>query len=346
MVKYAICGDIHWSTYSSILRKRGRKYSQRLNGLIKSVNWFENLSKKNKCDGEIFLGDTLDRPDLNAEEITALQDVKWNTIPKYFIVGNHESNINTLEYSSTKFFESIDASVVSSTKKIEINDVFDFYLIPYITSDKIIKLKKYIDEESDKKKIVFAHQDIAGIQYGRFTSQSGFEVDDILDNCELFFDGHLHNAQVIRDKIYIAGILTGQNFNEDALKSKHYAYILTINDDGSASVESFVNPEAFNFYKLRFETSKDLKILDTLDSHSVVSAVCEEKLNNKLIKKIKENKNIVESRVVLFYDYAGLSGDETSMFVDDYIKQFILLAKDKIENSIVLDKELARLGGD
>lgn len=344
MIKYAICGDIHWSTYSSILRKRGRKYSQRLNGLIKSVNWFENLSKKYKCSGEIFLGDTLDRPDLNAEEITALQDVKWNSTPKYFIVGNHESNINTLEYSSTKFFESIDATVIDEPKKLEISHDLDFFLIPYITTDKILRLSDYI--EGDKKKMIFAHQDIAGLQYGRFTSHSGFEIEDIMSNCELFFDGHLHNAQVIRNKLYIAGILSGQNFNEDALKSKHYAYILTINDDGSYEVEQFINPEAFNFYKLRIETEKDLDLLLNLDKHSVVSIVCEESLSEKVNKAIKNTKNIIESRVVLFYNYLDENGGDVNMFADDYIKQFVALAKEKLENSSILDMELIKLGGD
>lgn len=76
MIKVAICGDVHWSTYSSIIRKRGRKYSSRLERLIKSLKWFEKLSKDQKCDFEVFLGDTFDRPDLNAEELTALQEVK------------------------------------------------------------------------------------------------------------------------------------------------------------------------------------------------------------------------------------------------------------------------------
>jgi len=76
MYKVAICGDVHWSIYSSIVRKRGRKYSQRLENLIKSVNWFEKLAKDQGCNSEIFLGDTFDRPDLSAEEMTALQDIK------------------------------------------------------------------------------------------------------------------------------------------------------------------------------------------------------------------------------------------------------------------------------
>lgn len=345
MIRYAICGDIHWSTYSSILRKRGKKYSQRLSGLIKSVNWFESLSKKYKCNGEIFLGDTLDRPDLNAEEITALQDVKWNTIPKYFIVGNHESNINTLEYSSTKFFESIGANIIDEPNTLEINDDVDFCLIPYITTDKIINLRDYVKSTKDKK-IIFAHQDIAGLQYGRFTSQAGFAIDDILLNCDLFFDGHLHNRQIIQNKIYIAGILSGQNFNEDASKHKHCAYILTINDDNSFDVDVIENPYAFNFYKLRVEAKKDLKVLDTVNKNAVVSVVCNDKLNNEVVSLIKENKNIIESRIMLFYNYLSNVGEDTEMFTDDYIKQFVSLAKEKLENSAILDAELIRLGGD
>ena len=345
MIKVAICGDVHWSTYSSIIRKRGRKYSHWLERLIKSMNWFEKLAKEHKCSTEIFLGDTLDRPDLNAEELTALQDIKWNKIPKKFLVGNHESNINTLEFSSTKFFESIEADVISSPRIESINDNVDFCYVPFVTTDKKLDIKNYIPD-NNKKKVLFAHQDLAGVQYGKFTSQSGFDVTEVCNNCEYMFDGHLHNELIINDKIILVGILSGQNFNEDASKYKHRAYILTIEDDGTMSYEAFVNPEAFNFYKLRFETEDDFKILDTLDDHAVVSAVCEEKISKKLLKIIKQHKNISESRMILFYNYSNDAENKPSILVDDYIKQFIMLAQDKIEHSSVLDNELARLGGD
>lgn len=346
MIKYAICGDVHWSTYSSIIRKRGRKYSQRLEGLIKSVNWFEKLSKENGCDGEIFLGDTFDKPDLSAEELTALQDIKWNGIKKYFIVGNHESNINTLEYSSTKFFESIDANVISDYLRLEINDKIDFHLIPYIRTDNIIDINDYNFNE-DKKNVVFAHQDLAGVQYGKFTSSTGFSIDDIIDKCALFFDGHLHNEQIINDKIVLVGILSGQNFNEDAFKYEHLVYILTINDDNSITIEPYVNPEAFNFYKIRIESEDDFKILDDLKNHAVLSIVCEESLIPKISKLIKKNKKIAESRLTIFYNYTYDSdGNIQTILVDDYTKQFITLAKERLTNSFILDSELARLGGD
>lgn len=346
MRKIAICGDVHWSTYSSIIRKRGRKYSQRLEGLIKSLNWFEKLSKDQGCESEIFLGDTFDRPDLNAEEVTALQDIKWNKLPKHFIIGNHESNIGTLEYSSTKFFESIGANVISDPTTLEINDAIDFNLIPFIKTDKVLSINDYIKNKS-KKNIFFAHQDLAGIQYGRYISQSGFSIDDIEKNCTLFFDGHLHNEQIINNNIILVGILSGQNFNEDAFKYEHLVYILTIDDDNSISIESFVNPEAFNFYRIKVENENDLVKLDNLKKHSVVSVVCEEKLISKVSKLIKSHKNIVESRLTLFYNYEYDSeGSTQTILVDDYTKQFIILAQEKLAKSSVLDSELALLGGD
>ena len=100
-MKYLVCGDVHWCQYSSILRARGRKYSVRLENLINSVNWVEDLAAKKGCIGVIYLGDFFDRPDLNAEELTALQEVKWANIKHIFIVGNHESNVLNLSFSST-----------------------------------------------------------------------------------------------------------------------------------------------------------------------------------------------------------------------------------------------------
>ena len=45
-MKILVVGDIHWSAYSSILRSRGKRFSTRLEYLIKSMNWVEDMSKK------------------------------------------------------------------------------------------------------------------------------------------------------------------------------------------------------------------------------------------------------------------------------------------------------------
>ena len=52
--------DVHWSTYSSIIRKRNDKYSVRLDNLIKSMNWIRELSSSYNCKYDICLGDFFD----------------------------------------------------------------------------------------------------------------------------------------------------------------------------------------------------------------------------------------------------------------------------------------------
>ena len=88
-MKILVVGDVHWSQYSSILRKRGEKYSYRLENLIQSVNWAEQLAYETNCELIVYLGDFFDRAEINSEEISALKEIVWASKPHYFLVGNH-----------------------------------------------------------------------------------------------------------------------------------------------------------------------------------------------------------------------------------------------------------------
>lgn len=345
MIKIAICSDIHWSQYSSIVRSRGKKYSTRLENLINSLNWFEHLADEHGCDEIIYLGDTMDRSDINAEELTALQDVKFSSLPHTLLVGNHDASISNLEFSTASVFKLIKASVITEPEVRNMADGIDFYFIPYLTPDKIKPLKHYL-LNNDHKKVILTHNDIAGIQYGRFTSQSGFSVSEILENCTLFMDGHLHNSCVINDKIVLAGNLTGQNFTESADKHEHYAYLLTINDDRTITLEPYVNPYAFNFYKLYINKPEDLSVFDTLKNNAVLSISCNNKLIPSIDKKIKNNDKIVEYRVVTIYNNNNNNFDDKVDFkVEDHLQQFIDYVQTKIPPSEILADELFKLSG-
>lgn len=344
--KYLIYTDPHWSQYSSIVRRRGKKYSVRLHNLIDSINWIETKAKELNCDGIIECGDFFDRESLNCEEITALQDLKFTNIDHEFIVGNHESNVSDLEFSSTKFFESIGAKVYDTIQRKVINDKVDFYYIPYLTDDRLPKLKDIIVDKK-KKNVVFAHLDIAGLQYGMYTSQSGMNIQDILDNCTLFLDGHLHNGQIIEKKIVLIGNLTGQNFNEDSTKYEHLAYLLAINDDGTIILEGIENPYSINFYKLKIESDAELKILDNLKNNCVLSVTCSSVIKDKVQTKIDSLNNILEYRLNIFYDtlQSIVTGDKIITKEIDHMQQFIDLANSKFEPSPALTDELLRLRG-
>lgn len=344
MVKYLIYTDVHFCQYSSIVRKRGQKYSVRLHNLIDSISWAEHLADEEGCDEIITLGDFFDRSDLNSEEITALQDVYFSNKKHTFITGNHEANNETLTFSSAKIFQSMDAEVISDVKTLNINDKVDICLIPYLTNDVRLPLDRYITK-NNKKKIVLSHNDIAGIQYGKFKSSSGFEINDILDNCTLFINGHLHNGYVINDRIILVGNLTGLNFNEDANKYEHYAYIMTIDDDGNITLDPRVNPYAFNFYKLYINDSKDIKQLFNLKNNSVLSISCIGSLIPDVENELKKLNNVQEFKIFATYRKNGYDTVEDADFkVEDHFQQFINYIKTKIEPSQVLDDEISLLG--
>lgn len=107
MSKICIWGDNHWSQYSSILRKRGTKYSVRLENSIASLNWVENLATSQGCSFVVCTGDFFDAAVLKAEELTALEDINWNRLPHMFLVGNHEMGRSDLRYSSAHVFGNI-----------------------------------------------------------------------------------------------------------------------------------------------------------------------------------------------------------------------------------------------
>ena len=64
-MKIGIVGDVHLSQYSSIIRSNGKKYSKRIENIIKSVNWAEEEFKHRSCDIVVYLGDTFDSDNLN-----------------------------------------------------------------------------------------------------------------------------------------------------------------------------------------------------------------------------------------------------------------------------------------
>lgn len=341
MYRLLVYADPHWSQYTSIVRSQGKKYSTRLENLIDSINWVERLAEETKCDEIVSLGDFFDRASLNAAEVSALQEIRWSEIDHTFIVGNHESNVNSLEFSTTKYFESIGGVVVSDNQSVEISDKVVLHYLPYSNGD--IDLKTIVDKT--KKNIVMAHLDIAGIQYGVFTSQAGVPLQDIVDNCTLFLDGHLHNEMILHDKIILVGNLTGKNFTENSFTYKHQVCIVTIEDDGKIAVDFIENPKAMNFYKIIINSVNDLQKLDRIKSNSVLSLICHTSMVDLANQKIKTVKDkIAEYRFTITYDTAFSSDSES--FVGkpiDFISQFITCAKEKFESSSILDDELSRL---
>jgi len=339
-MRIIVYGDPHWCKYSSIVRKRGKKYSLRLENLINSINWVEKLSYEQDCSLSVCLGDFFDNCDLNSEELTALSDINWNdTISHYFIVGNHEMGINDLSISSSHLFQSFpNIEVVDTCFTDSFPEGFELTFIPYILEENRKPINEYISlPNPETKRILFMHNDIKGIQMGKFISKAGFEIDEIENYCDICFNGHIHNKGKIGNKIINAGNITGQNFSEDASIYNHCAYII---DTDTLTIEEFENPFAFNFYKIDFTSGiTDFEIKD--------NAVCTIRCFDKDVNQVKEwihSKSIVESRIVLTQQNVGVSSImEVETFTIDHIKQFNEFVLSTMDNTDILLEELSEV---
>ena len=163
-MKILIYSDIHISQDSSIVKSFGKYYSTRLEYIIKSITWAENLATNEKCDLIFNLGDTFNKPIVNAMEATAVQDICWADIPHYILVGNHDSDVVSLEYSSVSILKKLGFHIIKEvTHLYDKDDVFTF--IPYILEDNRKPLTEYLVGKND---IVLSHNDIAGFRFGNF----------------------------------------------------------------------------------------------------------------------------------------------------------------------------------
>jgi len=345
-LKLLVYADNHFCEKCSIINGYGTQYTLRLENQIASLNWVENYAIDRGCDAIVCLGDFFDKSQLTDQELTALRDIKWSNLPHYFIVGNHESDHNTLQYSSTKALEISDKySIISTPTEIKFDDVVLRFL-PYIIESDRKQLTEYFEKkDSNNKTILFSHNDLRGIQMGPIMSRTGFNPDEFQEVCDLCLNGHLHNGIKINDCIYNLGNLTGRDFGEDAVRYKHN--VAFIDTNALASMEFIENPVAFNFYKLDLFDARSLNILTELKDNAVLSIRCDKSLLAQLREDIKNlGSKVVEFRLIATQDSASISSGKTpdisSLTVDHHTK-FAECCKEKLGVTPVLEAELAEI---
>lgn len=339
--------DNHFSEFSSIIRSQGSLYSIRLENQIQSLNWVQKKSIEEECDAIICLGDFFDKPTLNDKELTALNNIEWNkNIPNYFLVGNHESSVNGLAYSSTEALKGENRFILNEYSSFTDDCNTTIHFLPYIIESDRKELSTYINlkqENINSKNIILSHNDIKGIQMGPFISKTGFTIEDIENNCDLFINGHLHNGMKITNKIINLGNLTGQNFSEDALRYEHKIMIL---DTHTLEYKYITNPYAFNFYKLEINNENDLKILANLKSNSVLSIKCNEEYIDKLKERLEDIKDyLVETRITLTRTTVPSHTENslTENISTNYLDKFIEFCNANIDNTDILQFELSEV---
>ena len=353
-MKILVYADPHWSAYSSIVRGRGEKYSLRLHNLITSINWVEGLAIDEGCQCICCLGDFFDRPDLSAEEMTALQEIQWADMSHIFLVGNHEMARSDLSITSAHLFKLCPrATIVDKYCQYKVDNT-EICLLPYILENDRKPLQEYFDlyTNTEAKRIIFSHNDIKGIQMGKFISQEGFEIDEINDNCNLFINGHLHNGGWISEKICNLGNLTGQNFSENAFLYPHKIMII---DTDTLDYYYYDNPNAMHFYKLDLsnfqDNDKDCRqinaMIDNLAENSIITCKVPLDLKTMVEDLIYSQSKIISSRIILDIPKdSNIPSVDDSFKSVDHLDQFCKYIKTEVGSTQLIEDELLKVVGE
>lgn len=365
-MKIAICGDVHWCTYSSIFRKRGTYYSLRLENLIESVNWFLKTAKDNDCVNCFFLGDFFDSNTLTAEEISALSNLDLYNHDLYasFLVGNHEMGLSNLNYSTAHSFLLNNNNEVFSKPSIVALGNTLIYILPYeLEVNRKKTVKDYFPIESFnntnyKYRILLSHNDIKGIQMGKFVSVEGFDLDELSNTFDLVINGHLHNQEWVSNNVLNIGNITGQNFSEDATKYKHQCMIL---DCDTLEYSLITNPYALNFSKLDFTGTNDNidyinHVSEKVGNNAVLSIKCNEDNayyikhrfdpDSEQDKLIPRNCNVIQCRVIIERKHDVLKvEDKVQTLRLDYLQEFSNYVLNTMGTNDIVLKELQQVIG-
>lgn len=318
MSKYLIAADNHFCTTSSVITKRGGKYSTRLENQIKSLEWVNSFGLP-----VIHLGDFFDKEVLTAEEISCLKEVKQKVDFSnwIFLQGNHGYS------GGFDVLDVFDNQIISEPTEVPLDASHKCLFLPFKSKQEDIK------EDYD---IIFSHIGIEGIPFGA----KGFDFEFIKSRCKMFLNGHLHNKTPLdhdkKHNYWNVGSLTAQNFSDECQYAEKGAWILDMSD---LSLEFIENPYAFNFYKMNATDARIYEINPKLLPNACISVTCEEKDEAEFREKFKEayylRMNVQRSREISKAEEFRLTVDYLKRFKESYIKK-------NGESSIILD-ELAEV---
>lgn len=300
-MKIGLYADPHVSQSSSIIVGKQGEFSGRLDNLIKSFEWMDKIFKDNECDVIVCLGDLTDKPQLSAEEITAMSLFK-NLNNHILLIGNHCRSDKSGRINSVNMI----SKVIYSPTVEKYGDKSVLFL-PYNSSVEDLSEYKNID-------VILSHNDIVGYDYGNHISESGYDIQSILDNCKLFINGHLHNGGwLVKDRVINLGQLSGMNFSSCGGQWEPSVGILDLSS-GTPSIEVIENPYAYRFKKESFTTLVRLKeYLNDLpeEGQYVLQVKVPAKIADTARTILDKSTKVIASRV-LTVNNARLKSNSTS----------------------------------
>ena len=333
-MKIGIYTDAHFSVNSSILSgTTGTDYSKRLDMLVNSFEWMYQVFEEDGVELIVNGGDLIDSDLLKAREGSALAKALSysNGTPEIHILGNHEMEDYTGNYSSVALLDS-NRSITVYDKPTKINDVLS--VLPYT--------KDYdsIDFESIKNKVLISHIDYEGMRVGGIQLTNGVNMNVVSEYFDLVLNGHIHTPSPV-GKVMNIGSCVGHSFSDDyrlsypsimildtyTLETKRIQNphsVLFLKFDGSSlgdfansikDYKNLPNPKCVKFevpYEVRDEAKEFVESI--LDDYRIVSYRIQTKITKSNIMTNKEEIESVQSTELgmdALVNYVNLQDDDS-----------------------------------
>lgn len=284
-MKLGLYADPHFSQSSSIIVGRRGEFTGRLDNLIQSFKWMNNLFRENSVDMTVCLGDLTDKSILTSEEITAMS--KCEIESHHIIVGNHCRSDKDGKVNAVSNYPHVYSEPTWLTSEV--------LLLPYNSS--LYNLEELCKEKHPK--VILSHNDIRGYDFGAgHICTSGYDVTDIIKYCDLFINGHLHNGGwLIDNKIINLGTISGINF---ASCGGQWNPSVAIVDTDTMELTLYENPVAYKFIKKEIKTVPKIKeFLDSLTGDNyVIQLKVPDKIADKARKFLDQSTKVEASRIL------------------------------------------------
>lgn len=299
-MKVGIYTDLHCAYTSSILPlacPTSSKYTTRLQMIIDTGKWLNELFTNNKVDMIVNGGDTCDSNILKSTEITALADFFkqfTSDIPHYVITGNHEILDEDSEFHATAILDGIGTITVIN-KPTKINDCVS--VLPYMNSNNIDNnLLKSLSNN-----LLVSHIDIMGSALrAEYIMDTGVNPEMLAEYFDFVANGHLHTAEHVhtsKNNVWNIGSTSSVSF----VDNNEYIPSAIIYDTDTKTFKRYENPYTILFRKLSADSVSDVinQINNLSDDHKyVVRITCPYDCREEIRQYLDGQSKVITYRVV------------------------------------------------
>lgn len=292
--------------------------------------------ERHKPDVVVLLGDTLhNHSHVHTDAFNAVYGLiktlaVINDLRVYMLIGNHDYRSNSEFCSENHPFNSFKnyVNVVDKPIFFHANSDYRIALMPYVPPGRFAEAYAYVADS--KPELIFAHQEFKGADFG-IISQHGDEWNLPIP----VISGHIHDKQVLNNKIMYVGTPYMTTFGESEDKTVCMLHLGRSKKDGSLSIKKeeivldvpkriTLRRTTDNATENVVESSDYIRVIITDDAAKILS-----------FKKSSDYKKLQDMGIKVVLEATGVD-TQVSTTKETYLDILKVMTKDDEKLSVLL----------